>query len=319
MVGDPSRKIVGPAAPEHAAADDVVAVSGTAWLAVAKASPAGTVVLRTQDLEAYGDAQDKTLILVDDAPLRRTLELFAPEEDLPAPGVHPSAVVDPSATVGNDVCIGPFVHVGPGASLGEGVVLESGVQVGARGTIGARSRLRRHAILGRDCVVGQDCTLHEHAVVGGEGFGFDYAPGQPAQRLPHLGAVCIGDRFELGVQSCVDRGLLTNTTIGHDVKIDNLCQVGHNAKVGDRVRMSGMSGVAGSSVLEDDVVLAGAAIVKDHVTVHQGATIGMDSCVISDVPAGEVWSGSPARPHRQFLRSVALINRLARSKPGHSS
>jgi UDP-3-O-[3-hydroxymyristoyl] glucosamine N-acyltransferase len=112
---------------------------------------------------------------------------------------------------------------------------------------------------------------------------------------------------------------LTNTTIGHDVKIDNLCQVGHNAKVGDRVRMSGMSGVAGSSVLEDDVVLAGAAIVKDHVTVHQGATIGMDSCVISDVPAGEVWSGSPARPHRQFLRSVALINRLARSKPGHSS
>ena len=87
------------------------------------------------------------------------------------------------------------------------------------------------------------------------------------------GAVCIGDRFELGVQSCVDRGLLTNTTIGHDVKIDNLCQV-DNAKVGDRVRMSGMSGVAGSSVLEDDVVLAGAAIVKDHVTVRKAPPLG---------------------------------------------
>ena len=311
--------VVGPAAPEHATSDDVIAVSGTAWLAVAKASAAGTVVLRKQDLPAYGDAEGKTLILVEDAPLRRTLELFAPEEDAPASGVHPSAVVDPSACVGQDVCIGPFVQVGPGACLAEGVILESGSHVGARAKIGARTRLRRHAILGRDCELGQDGTLHEHAVVGGEGFGFDYAPGRPAHRLPHLGAVCIGDRFELGVQSCVDRGLLTNTTIGHDVKIDNLCQVGHNAKVGDRVRMSGMSGVAGSSVLEDDVVLAGAAIVKDHVTVHQGATIGMDSCVISDVPAGEVWSGSPARPHRQFLRSVALINRLARSKSGHSS
>ena len=311
--------VVGPAAPEHATSDDVIAVSGTAWLAVAKASVAGTVVLRKQDLPAYGDAEGKTLILVEDAPLRRTLELFAPEEDVPASGVHPSAVVDPSACVGQEVCIGPFVQVGPGACLAEGVILESGSHVGARAKIGARTRLRRHAILGRDCELGQDGTLHEHAVVGGEGFGFDYAPGRPAHRLPHLGAVCIGDRFELGVQSCVDRGLLTNTTIGHDVKIDNLCQVGHNAKVGDRVRMSGMSGVAGSSVLEDDVVLAGAAIVKDHVTVHQGATIGMDSCVISDVPAGEVWSGSPARPHRQFLRSVALINSLARSKSGHSS
>ena len=79
---------MGPAAPEHATSDDVVAVSGSAWLAVAKASAAGTVVLRKQDLPAYGDAEDKTLILVEDAPLRRTLELFAPEEDVPAPGVR---------------------------------------------------------------------------------------------------------------------------------------------------------------------------------------------------------------------------------------
>ena len=105
---------------------------------MAKASAAGTVVLRAQDLEAYGDAQDKTLILVADAPLRRTLELFAPEEDIPPQGIHASAVIDPSATLGKGVCIGPFVQVGPGASLGEGVVLESGAQVGARGKIGAR-------------------------------------------------------------------------------------------------------------------------------------------------------------------------------------
>ena len=181
---------MGPAAPERATSDDVVAVSGTAWLAVAKASAAGTVGLRKQDLQAYGDAEDKTLILVEDAPLRRTLELFAPEEDVPAPGVHPSAVVDPSACVGQDVCIGPFVHVGPEACLGDGVILEAGSHVGARAKVGARTRLRRHAILGRDCELGQDGTLHEHAVVGGEGFGFDYAPGRPAHRHPSAGGTC---------------------------------------------------------------------------------------------------------------------------------
>ena len=318
-MGDPLREIVGPSAPERATFGNVIAVSSPAWLASARASAAGTVVLRKKDFEAFGDVDGKTLVLVDEAPLRRMLALFAPEEDIPEAGVHPSAVIDPSVVLAPGICIGPFVHVGPGASLHDGVILEAGSHVAARATVGARSRLRRHAVLGRGCVLGEDGTLHEHAVVGGEGFGFDYAPGRPAHRLTHLASVRIGDRFELGMQSCVDRGLLTDTTIGHDVKIDNLCQVGHNARVGDRVRMSGMSGVAGSSVLEDDVVLAGGATVKDHVTVHQGATIGMDSCVISDVPAGEIWSGSPARPHRQFLRSVALVHRLARAKPGQSS
>ena len=117
---------MGPAAPEHATSDDVIAVSGTAWLAVAKASAAGTVVLRKQDLPAYGDAEGKTLILVEDAPLRRTLELFAPEEDVPASGVHPSAVVDPSACVGQDVCMALLFRLGPGHVWPKGSFLNLG-------------------------------------------------------------------------------------------------------------------------------------------------------------------------------------------------
>ena len=255
----------------------------------------GNVVLRKQDLPAYGDAEDKTLILVEDAPLRRTLELFAPEEDVPAqvfillPWSIPVLVWAKMFVLARLSMLGPrlawamasFLKLDHKWGLGQKLV-PGPVCDATRFWVGIVSWPRRDVARTRGG--------------GGEGFGFDYAPGRPAHRLPHLGAVCIGDRFELGVQSCVDRGLLTNTTIGHDVKIDNLCQVGHNAKVGDRVRMSGMSGVAGSSVLEDDVVLAGAAVVIDHVTVHQGATIGMDSCVISDVPAGE--SGRDLLPAR---------------------
>ena len=126
VIGDPSRMVVGPAAPEHATSDDVIAVSGTAWLAVAKASAAGIVVLRKQDLPAYGDAEGKTLILVEDAPLRRTLELFAPEEDVPASGVHPSAVVDPSAVWAKMFVSALLFRLGPGHVWPKGSFLNLG-------------------------------------------------------------------------------------------------------------------------------------------------------------------------------------------------
>ena len=198
------------------------------------------------------------------------------------------------------------------AALGDGVILES--DHACSGQNGARTRLRSHAILGRDCELGEDGTLHEHAVVGGEGFALDYArttsPLSASRRGLH--------RQSLRARGAVLQGL-RSLTISPSVTtpVQPHVPVGHNAKARNRAHEWDVWS-HGSSVLEDDVVLA-AAIVKDHVTVHQGATIGMDACVISDVPAGEVWSGSPARPHRQFLRSVALINRLARTKPGHST
>jgi UDP-3-O-[3-hydroxymyristoyl] glucosamine N-acyltransferase len=59
------------------------------------------------------------------------------------------------------------------------------------------------------------------------------------------------------------------------------------------------------------VVLAGQAGLGGHITIGDRARIAGQAGVFGDVPAGETWSGYPARPHRQSLRATAAMLRLA--------
>jgi hypothetical protein len=45
---------------------------------------------------------------------------------------------------------------------------------------------------------------------------------------------------------------------------------------------------------------------------RRGARIGAQAGVVGDVPAGETWSGYPARPHREALRAQAALFKLLR-------
>jgi UDP-3-O-[3-hydroxymyristoyl] glucosamine N-acyltransferase len=45
--------------------------------------------------------------------------------------------------------------------------------------------------------------------------------------------------------------------------------------------------------------------------VGAGARIGGQSGVFGNVPPGEVWSGYPARPHRESLRATGALFKLA--------
>ena len=62
--------------------------------------------------------------------------------------------------------------------------------------------------------------------------------------------------------------------------------IGGYCRIGDRVRI-GLN-----------------ACVKPFVKVGDGARIGMGAVVISDVPAGEVWAGNPARPLRASVAAT---------------
>ncbi len=71
------------------------------------------------------------------------------------------------------------------------------------------------------------------------------------------------------------------------------------------------AGVSGSAELGMGVVLAGQVGVVGHIRVGDLAKVGAQSGVAHDVEDGQVVSGSPAVPHREWLRASAAVGQVA--------
>jgi UDP-3-O-[3-hydroxymyristoyl] glucosamine N-acyltransferase len=98
--------------------------------------------------------------------------------------------------------------------------------------------------------------------------------------------------------------------IGEGTKIDNLVQIGHNVKVGALSLIVAQVGISGSTELGMGVVLAGQVGVAGHVKIGDGARVGGQSGVFNDLPPGVTVSGTPTRPQRDYLRSMAALHQL---------
>jgi UDP-3-O-[3-hydroxymyristoyl] glucosamine N-acyltransferase len=220
-----------------------------------------------------------------------------------APAIDPSAVLEDGVRLGPGVVIGANTHIGAGAEIGPNAVIGAGVTIGRRARIGARASLAF-------CLVGDDVNILAGAVIGEQGFGVAGDASGPID-VPHLGRVIIQDRVTIGANSTIDRGVFDDTVIGEDAKIDNLCHVAHNCMVGRGVLIAAFAGISGSTIVGDGVTMGGRVGVADHRTIGPGATIAGGAAVFQDVPAGEVWSGYPAKPLRKWLREAAWLSRKA--------
>ena len=119
----------------------------------------------------------------------------------------------------------------------------------------------------------------------------------------------IQDHVSIGANSCVDRGAFDDTIIGERTKIDNLVQIAHNVIIGRNVMMASFTGISGTSVIEDGVVMGGRVGIADHVHIGAGAKLAASAGIFRDIPAGETWGGVPAKPLRQYLREIAWMQR----------
>jgi UDP-3-O-[3-hydroxymyristoyl] glucosamine N-acyltransferase len=220
--------------------------------------------------------------------------------------------VHPNARLAQDVWLGPGVVIGPGAEIGEktrigpGAVVGRGVTIGRGCLIGARVSIQRAHI-------GDEVVVQAGAAIGTSGFGFaSLADGHT--KIPQLGRVIVQDRVEIGANSTIDRGALSDTVIGEGTKIDNLVQIGHNTRVGRHCVMAGQVGLSGSVILGDYVLLGGKAAITDHVTVGDRVRVAGLSGVSGDLEAGADFGGIPARRLMQWKREVAALARLARPR-----
>ena len=185
-------------------------------------------------------------------------------------------MVHPEAIVGKNVSIGAYTIIGK-ATIGDGCVIDSYVRIYD------------------DVEMGKECDIKAGVVLGGAGFGFERDEQGNRFRFPQIGRLLIGNDVEIGANTCIDRGALSDTVIGDHTKINNLCHIAHNNQIGRNVVITGCVNVSGSNVIDDNVWIAPNASIRGFVHLGEGCVVGMGAVVTKNIPAGETWVGNPAK------------------------
>jgi len=224
-------------------------------------------------------------------------------------GVAPGAFVHPEARLEEDVTVDPGAIIGPGAEIGSGSVIGPYCVIGPEVRIGRDCSLGAGATL-THALIGDRVIIHPGVKIGQDGFGFAMGP-RGHLKMPQIGRVIIQNHVEIGANTTIDRGANRDTVIGEGTKIDNLVQIGHNVIIGRHCVIVSQVGISGSTEIGDFVAIGGQAGLAGHLRIGTGSQIGAQSGVMNDIPAGERWGGSPARPMRAYFRSIAALDRLA--------
>jgi len=239
----------------------------------------------------------------------RALELFY-QPPKPAPGIHPLASVAKSASIGDGASIGPFAVVGEHVMIGRNAVLHPHVVIYEGAEIGNDFLAHSHAVVREFCRVGNRVILQNGVVIGGDGFGFAKRADGTHYKIVQSGPAVIEDDVEIQSLTSIDRATVGETRVKRGAKIDSLVQVGHACVVGEDNIICAQTGLAGSSILERNVLLAGQVGISGHLTIHDNAIVYAQSGVGGDVEPGARISGSPAFAANVWLRAITAFQKL---------
>lgn len=303
--GDPD--ITGVAPLDRAGPADLSFLAHPRYGAYVDASKAGLLLVPPALEERVAD---RIRIVVPD--VHRALAALLPRLYPPAPrepGVHPTAVIGRGVSLGADVAVAAYAVIGAGARIGDRAVIGAHAVIGEASDVAEDVVIHPHVTLYPQTRVGARSILHSGVRAGVDGFGYVWTGGAH-RKVPQVGRCEIGEDVEIGANATIDRGSVGSTEIGRGTKIDNLVHIAHNVRIGEDSVIVAQVGIAGSTTIGNRVTLAGQAGVPGHVNVGDGATVAAQAGVFGDVPAGEVYSGYPARPHRESLRAQAALARL---------
>jgi UDP-3-O-[3-hydroxymyristoyl] glucosamine N-acyltransferase len=304
--GDPSLEISGVAGMEHATASELTFLANPKYAHKLKHSRAGAVLI-AQRVDDLPIAQ-----LISANPyldFARALALFY-QAPRPKPGIHPMASIAASAQIGEGASIGAFAVVGENVTIGKKAILHPHVVIYDGAQIGDDFLAHSHSSVREFCRVGNRVILQNGAVVGGDGFGFAKRADGSHHKIPQSGITVIEDDVEVQSLTSMDRATVGETRVKRGAKIDSLVQVGHACVVGEDNIICAQTGLAGSTILEKRVLLAGQVGVSGHLTIHDDAVVYAQSGVGHDVKAGGIISGSPAFEMREWIRAATGFQKL---------
>ena len=309
VVGDGEIEISGVAAIEEAQPGEITFIAHPKYLVHLGKTNASAVIVSKEVTRV-----DKALLCVTNPKLAfaRILTFFS-EKPYEPKGIDSHSWISPSAKLGKDLTVYPFVYIGDRCSIGDRVTLYPGVYVGEDSSIGEDSILHPNVSVYSRTIIGNRVILHSGVVVGSDGFRYE-KEGRRNVKIPQVGIVEIEDDVEIGANTTIDRATLSKTIIRRGVKIDNLVQVAHNVAIGEDSIIVAQVGISGSTKIGNNVILAGQVGVVGHVEIGDNVMVGAQAGVTHDLPGNQGYLGSPALPHREFLRAITTFPKLPEMK-----
>lgn len=306
--GDPAQRISGAASLSEAVPGEVSFYGDPRYLARLHKTRASAIFVPLNFSEQTAAAQIR--VVNPSKSFEQVVLKLAPEPVQFASGIHPTAVVDPSAKLGRDVSIQPHAVIEANVTVGDNTVIGAGSYVGHQTAIGPSCLIYPNVTIRERTRIGARVIVHGGAVIGADGFGFEFVEGKH-KKIPQIGIVQIDDDVEIGANTTIDRARFGRTWIQEGVKIDNLVQIAHNVIVGKNSIIAAQTGISGSTRIGENVKMAGQVGVIGHLTIEDDTVIAAQSGISKDLPGG-AWFGSPAVPLSQAKRQIAWIHRLGK-------
>lgn len=206
-------------------------------------------------------------------------EFFVKENTI---GTYYGKSIIESKLIGNNVYIGHNCYIGPEVVIKDRVKIKNNVTIEGKVEIGERT------------------IIASGVIIGSDGYGYFQNSKGENVKVPHFGGVSIGNDVEIGANTCIDKGTLSDTIIGDNVKIDNLCHIAHNVKIESNVSVIAMSMIAGSVTLKENSYIAPSASIMNQLTIGENSIVGLGAVVVKSVEDNLVVAGVPAKTIRKL-------------------
>ena len=190
--------------------------------------------------------------------------------------IHPTAIIGKNSHLGR-VSIAPYAVIGNNVRVGDGSIIFPNV------------------VISDNIVIGRNVIIKPNTTIGQKGFGFEFDKNHIPIPIPHIGGVLIGDNVEIGANSTICRGTLSNTIISDFVKIDDDVFIAHNVHIGPRTLIIACAEISGSAKIGSDCWLGPNCSITNDITIGNKVLVGLGAVVIKSVPDKVVVAGNPAR------------------------
>ncbi len=287
--GDPSTLVTNVATLSNASNDSLTFFANNKYKSELEATKAAAVVLTKNDLKLCPTASlvtnDPYLLFARIASDFDTSKQFQP-------GVHSSAVIDATCDIPSTCGIGAGAILGMNVELGEHVFIGANCVIEQDTKIGESSWVSSGVIIHDGSQIGLRAIIHSGVVIGADGFGFSETKESAWVKIPQMGRVVVGDDVEVGANTTIDRGTLSDTIIGNGVKLDNLIQIGHNVIIGEHTAIVAQTGISGSTEIGKRCKIGGQVGMVGHLKIPDDTTITARTSVTKDIKDAGIYSGN---------------------------